>query len=1598
MPASAEEKAAAAEAFAVAARAAQARSDKQSEILLKAVRPLNESGFLGLVDDLKLQGIQFGWDEDDLDHMYDMTQNDWAPAKYNGLPEKAKKDIQALRQKLALKNAYVIIKKKCQGHKVEHLIKDIPVGRPRTVMNRIHNHFYPDDAAGKGKQSKKFLMATMSNTNTTIVDWIKHVDDSAAILVSVGGACDDALKTCVFLDGLLLPQFSPIKHSVEQIENCDYDMATRKVSNYATNNGLQDLRRSGSEPEARVYNVVDSGQREQRQQPRVRPPRERPPQRTLEEKARLPCPRYSNFQDCRYGAKDCHYSHAGVGGTRADAVRLAKEKMAVASTGHAASDQGRAIEQGLSSTAVQRAPISAPTKPPLARCMLCQSDSHDARACPAAQMADVNLLHSSYMVQDQPANDEDTPETTDLGWASLAAFLAFFISMAGGVSKCFTSIFSHFPFSSLLDADSGHQRRRGWSIDAIYRAVIAVLVIALLCQSQVHATNVPANNVPVNCYFGFPTSNVDSAIAPGCDFQWIVDSGCNRFVTNDFKDFIPGTVKWHSADVAVGSGLTTSPCEGTVLLKGKSSNITISCQHVLYLPKCAKKLLPVKQFVRKGCEVIFDKDINVTLKASSGDIIFVGEEQNGLYYVDAVVVLSPLTEARPNNRAHETIGGDANLRKPGGQKKKKNVTFFGLPVGRIPDSTGRDFPLRLLQTHWAFGHMHMDKIRSLFNLKKGDNPDCAACTVAGARKQPLHETRPRGIRPFYRIHIDLAFTKGGVVFQLYVDDYTRVSYLDPLKGKHEAFEKFVLLHKHLKNKNFLYKLVYVRTDDEFVYSSDAWIQFCQEEGVEHEFGPKYRHDLMGVIERAIQTVGIAFRAMMFQGNAPESDVIDCLLHANVIRNNSPTKANKGWTPKEKEAGMKLGINKRLLKGPIFCLVYAVVYEQQRAKHDPRGVACVYLGYDDHNDQYKVKEWQSGRVYYIADVVFHHDIFPYRANPQYSQQWMHERDALTPRVPVSAPNLAPHSMLTGPRRSTRMHDFYYSGDVDIRTIPDTAAEAHFVHMFGPDPNNWSDALSSRYAEEWIAACLEEKNSFLAHTVYTLVPRNMAKGKKIYKPRPVFKIKINPPDANNVHATIDKFKYRLTIAAFAKTMTQGIDFEEKRASTVRWEATLLLISMAVQHNFEISLIDIKTFFLYGDLEDDVFMEQPLEWEEAGHPAADWICKLNRSMYGLPQAPHCAQKKLQGVLLKAGLRQSVADDCIYIWGVLGDPDFAAIGTHVDDIVLAGTIPGKTYIKNALTSVFEVKEISDPTLITAVQVVRDKTGGWLKLHQGAYVKEILTTFSMTESGRVDTPMDPGTAQVLMDLPMATTDNLDTIVVKKYQKLVGMLIWLHKTRPDLLFTINLLSRFLKTPTARHFDLARSRVLKYLNGTIYFGIAFCREEGPWKLSAQADADLAGDKRTSRSTLGYFAKMGKYGCVSFHSTLERKICTSTQQAETYATSACLRDVIWIRILLAELGAVQVDATVIDTDNQGVHLQSTKQVNHAAAKHFRISQAFIRQNGEDKVSKINKVDTKENASDTFTKPNYAIVFKAHRFAIMGPQGPPSFTSSTLSCPSS
>jgi hypothetical protein len=286
-------------------------------------------------------------------------------------------------------------------------------------------------------------------------------------------------------------------------------------------------------------------------------------------------------------------------------------------------------------------------------------------------------------------------------------------------------------------------------------------------------------------------------------------------------------------------------------------------------------------------------------------------------------------------------------------------------------------------------------------------------------------------------------------------------------------------------------------------------------------------------------------------------------------------------------------------------------------------------------------------------------------------------------------------------------------------------------------------------------------------------------------------------------------------------------------------------------------------------------------------------------------------------------------------------------------------------------------------VQIERNREKRWTKLHQGAYTAELLDKYERTDahlSRPVDTPMDPGTAKALMLLP---TESATPATIKKYQEIVGALMWLLHTRSDLCFTINLLCRFLKCATQEHVNLALGRPMRYLAGTVTVGLVFFPGPGEWDLSATSDADLAGDLNTSRSTSGHQCQMGLYGCISCSSKLERKISNSTGMAETYAHQSLTKEVIWVRHLLRELGFEQKRPTRCDTDNTGVINQSTKAINHAGAKHYRIAQADIRQLNLDLTIATTYVNTDENQSDFLTKALPTKAFLKHRLANMGPQ---------------
>ncbi len=145
-----------------------------------------------------------------------------------------------------------------------------------------------------------------------------------------------------------------------------------------------------------------------------------------------------------------------------------------------------------------------------------------------------------------------------------------------------------------------------------------------------------------------------------------------------------------------------------------------------------------------------------------------------------------------------------------------------------------------------------------------------------------------------------------------MDDYTRVSYLDVMDSKGDALECWIALKTHLENKFAPWKFAFWHTDSEPLYCTPQWEAHCKESGIEHEYSSRYRHEQNGVVERAMQAIGVPFRCMMRQGCSPERFIPAAHRQAIVIRSSSPTKANKGWTPRDKEAGMKLPTIKHML--------------------------------------------------------------------------------------------------------------------------------------------------------------------------------------------------------------------------------------------------------------------------------------------------------------------------------------------------------------------------------------------------------------------------------------------------------------------------------------------------------------------------------------------------------------------------------------------------------------------------------------------------------------------------------------------------------------
>ncbi|XP_047331351.1 secreted RxLR effector protein 161-like [Impatiens glandulifera] len=231
-----------------------------------------------------------------------------------------------------------------------------------------------------------------------------------------------------------------------------------------------------------------------------------------------------------------------------------------------------------------------------------------------------------------------------------------------------------------------------------------------------------------------------------------------------------------------------------------------------------------------------------------------------------------------------------------------------------------------------------------------------------------------------------------------------------------------------------------------------------------------------------------------------------------------------------------------------------------------------------------------------------------------------------------------------------------------------------------------------------------------------------------------------------------------------------------------------------------------------------------------------------------------------------------------------------------------------------------------------------------------------MDQSNPVLNPIVPG-------CKLGKSEEEKKIDTTTYKQIVGSLMYLTATRPDIMFVVSLLTRFMDCPTESHLAAAK-RVLRYLKGTMDFGI-FYKSKGQQNLIAYTDSDYAGDLSDRKSTSGY-AFMFCSGVVSWSSKKQPVVSLSSTEAEFIVAASCACQAVWLRRIFKEVKHAPVGATTVFGDNNSVIKLSKNPVMHGRSKHIDVRFHFLRELTKDETVNLEYCNTKEQIADIMTKP--------------------------------
>ena len=833
-----------------------------------------------------------------------------------------------------------------------------------------------------------------------------------------------------------------------------------------------------------------------------------------------------------------------------------------------------------------------------------------------------------------------------------------------------------------------------------------------------------------------------------------------------------------------------------------------------------------------------------------------------------------------------------------------------------------------------------DLISGLPKISYEKDGMCDACQKGKQHRtsfKPLTEITTT--KPLELLHMDLfgptqTQSLGGKKYTLVIiDDYSRYTWVFFLKHKSETFNTFSTFCASVQNEKES-SIIRIRSDHGGEFENLEFKTFCNTHGIRHEFSFPQAPPQNGVVERKNRTLQEMSRSMLLEHNTPQHFWAEAVNTACYILNKVLIRKTLSKTPYELWKGRKPKVSFFKVFGSK-CFVLRTRGTQD--KFAPKSDEGILVGYSQRSKAYRVFLKESQTIIESLHVDF--DETPPSNDPiieetlplqsqEYPIQETSKSEDITPENPPIRNLRNPHStdQIIGDK------------DLGVRTrssIQNNIAFSCFVSQI--EPKKVEEALDDSH---WLLAMQEELNQFVRNDVWELVPK--PKDTSIIGTKWVFRNKLDED------GKIVRNKARLVAQGY--NQQEGIDYDETFAPVARLESIRMLLSFACHKNFKLCQMDVKSAFLNGVVNEQVYVKQAPGFEDFEHP--EYVFKLKKALYGLKQAPRAWYERLKNFLISQQFKMGSIDNTLFIKNI--GQDILLVQIYVDDIIFGSTKDTLCHeFSKQMEKEFEMSMMGEMSFFLGLQVKQEDKG--IFISQTKYAKELIKKFGLEDSKPISTPMS-STLKLDKDLEGPDTDP------KKYRGMIGSLLYLTASRPDIMFAVCLCARFQSNPKESHLKVVK-RIIRYVKGTSSLGLFYPINDA-FTLTTYCDADFGGCKTDRKSMSGTCFLLGN-SLVSWSCKKQHSIALSTTEEEYMAASSGCAQILWMKQTLSNYN-INLDTVPLKCDNKSAICLSKNSVLHSRSKHIDVRHHFLRDHVESKNISLEYIPTEEQMADILTKP--------------------------------